>query len=502
MGRKPKEKDIAEYLWHSEPKQVNSGNDNWRIRYGYLDSHGDEHQTTETVESKRAKDQFLSFLSLREAEHRNKKTVAPKVDGCKLETVEQLLYAYAEHTKYLHMIGDRYGWDGGTYNANLGKIRNYIVPIFGSYRIWEITRVDLREGFKEMLQLPQARGNHRPSDKKVSQRTVYDCKKIISRAFFYATNDLEIIEENPMIGVVVKQPKSQKRDVWSQEDFSLAYDSCDDPLTKLLISLMIALSTRVSECLAITWSDVHDNEGTGEPSYIRVYKQLSYRKEEYLKDTNYKGIIKVFDQVKSTRPNAKRRAVFKHTKTEKNIEEKTDRIYVAPEIIYLLRDYKKIQEQEKLNAGASYIDDDLIFAHPDGTHIDSQYADDMFRDLYEPLGLPKVDLYSLRHFSITKKLEINGHDYVSLAKDTAHRQLSTIQDYYETPEDSVRIDTANTLGKFLSHTNTVQSDTPIIEEKIDDEFAKRLEKVAQDASGRHMLELAMAMFEQTKQGER
>ena len=54
MGRKPKKKDIAEYLWHSEPTKINATNDNWRIRYGYLDSEGKEHQTTETVNNERA----------------------------------------------------------------------------------------------------------------------------------------------------------------------------------------------------------------------------------------------------------------------------------------------------------------------------------------------------------------------------------------------------------------------------------------------------------------
>ena len=62
----------------------------------------------------------------------------------------------------------------------------------------------MRQGFKDMLQLPQAKGNHKANGAKVSQRTVYDCKKIISRAFKYATDDLELITENPMLGVTVK----------------------------------------------------------------------------------------------------------------------------------------------------------------------------------------------------------------------------------------------------------------------------------------------------------
>lgn len=59
--------------------------------------------------------------------------------------------------------------------------------------------------------------------------------------------------------------------------------------------------------------------------------------------SNGRGILKVFDQVRSTRPDAKRRAVFHVTKTEKEIEAKTDRIYVAPEVIFMLRDYKLVQ---------------------------------------------------------------------------------------------------------------------------------------------------------------
>ena len=143
----------------------------------------------------------------------------------------------------------------------------------------------------------------------------------------------------------------------------------------------------------------------------------------------------------------------------------------------------------------------MIFAHEDGTHISSQYADNMFRSLYEPLGLPKVDLYSLRHFSITKKLDYNRHDYVSLAKDTAHRQLSTIQDYYETPEDSVRIDTAKAIGKFLSRSGKSDSESKMTISLKDEDFAKKLEEVASDSAGKQMLEFAIAMYEKNNSGK-
>ena len=131
---------------------------------------------------------------------------------------------------------------------------------------------------------------------------------------------MELITENPMLGVTVKQPKSGRREAWTEEQFNFAYDNCSDPQLKLLISLMIALSSRIGECLALTWSDVYDNEDKHKPSYIRVYKQLVYRSEKFIEETNGRGILKVFDQVRSTRPDAKRQAVFHVTKTEKEIE--------------------------------------------------------------------------------------------------------------------------------------------------------------------------------------
>lgn len=102
---------------------------------------------------------------------------------------------------------------------------------------------------------------------------------------------------------------------------------------------------------------------------------------------------------------------------------------------------------------------------------------------------------SLRHFSITKKLAINGHDYVSLAKDTAHRQLGTIQDNYETPEDTVRIDTAKAIGKFLIRSDESDSESQATISLEDEDFAKKLEEVASDSAGKQMLEFAIAMYE-------
>lgn len=431
----------------------------------------------------------------------NRSLQSLKFIKCEFCTVEQLMYAYAEHTKYLHRVGDKYGWDETTYRANIGKIRNYIVPTFGGREIWEITSSELRQGFKEMLDLPQANGNHKPNGKNVSQRTVYDCKKINSRAFKYAVEELEIISINPMIGVNVKQVASSRRKVWTQQQFKLFYENCEDSQLRLFIALMIVLSCRVGECLALQWSDIYDQEDSSEMSYIRVNKELLFRSEEFAKETDGKGIIKMFDKVPSNNPTSRRRAVLHRTKTERQIDESKDKVYVPTEVILMLREHKKLQEEHKRNAGASYVDDNMVFAHEDGRYLSGDYIRALFRRAYEPLGFPYVHLYSLKHFSITMKLAINGHDYVSLAKDTAHKQISTIQEYYETPEDTVRIKTAEQLGEFLSGK---EEKKPLDQNKKadDDEFTRRLEEAANSESGKILLDFAIKMIEENNQKDK
>ena len=55
---------------------------------------------------------------------------------------------------------------------------------------------------------------------------------------------------------------------------------------------------------------------------------------------------------------------------------------------------------------------------------------------------------------------------------------------YETPEDSVRIDTAKAIGKFLSRSGKSDSESKVTISLADEDFAKKLEEVASDSAGK------------------
>ena len=102
---------------------------------------------------------------------------------------------------------------------------------------------------------------------------------------------------------------------------------------------------------------------------------------------------------------------------------------------------------------------DFIFTQTNGWPI-AGVALARFRSLLKDAGCPNpedYDLYCMRHYSVTKKLEISGQNYKSVAQDTKHLEIDTMIRYYDAPEAAVRQQTAKELSDFLLHDRTTGS---------------------------------------------
>lgn len=454
MGRKSKGKDIAAYLWHSEPKQVNATNGNWRIRYGYLDSQGKEHQTTVTLKTKEAVAKFLSHFDLQKKQQKRTATFIAGSDTSKIGTIADLVLAYAEVAKFRHAKGNPDGWEESTYKGYMGKIRNYIIPQLGIFRVWEVTSTDILDGLDRILMMKQAKGNQKNKEKNVTKRIVYDCKKVLSKAFEWAV-ERKMIEanQNPMLGIKMSAPKSKKRKVIPEVYLFPLLDLCEKENMELyvFIILMTVLSTRNGEIFALRWSDM-EYDVERQATIIHVNKSLAYRTEKWMKETSYQGIIEVFGKNPIATKDGERRLVLKGTKTGAEEDSPVDFIYIDESIAQLLYEHKTRQEEVKKANELYYEDMDFIFAQPTGWPMTTELVNRNFRGFLKKLDVPNYDSYSiycLRHFSITKKLEINGHDYVSLTLDSKHKRVETVSSYYERPEEQKRKKTASSLGAYL-----------------------------------------------------
>ena len=65
-----------------------------------------------------------------------------------------------------------------------------------------------------------------------------------------------------------------------------------------------------------------------------------------------------------------------------------------------------------------------------------------FRTLIEKNNLPRVVFHSLRHFSITYKLKLNGGDVKAVQGDSGHAQVKMVTDVYSHILDDDRRDNA------------------------------------------------------------
>lgn len=440
-------KNLAEIRWHSPPTQV-SKNGHWRVRYGWRDSQNKDHQSTETLATRAECNRFVQFLDRQIA--KKKETIVPTPQ---IKTVGELVRTYSEIAK-----NEQY-WSAKTYASYLGLIKNYIEPQLANVELWRASTSEINRALDRIKKMSSADGNHTGPQKPVSARTVFDCVKILRKTFRWAVA-FGVIEpaNNPMVGVSVSVPKNERRNVLPESLFFAALEKAkkDDSQMYLLLVLAVMLSARTGELLALRWDDcAHDDAGR---PIIHINKTLTTCDKRW---SNADNIITVLGNPPSTTPNPRRVWALKRTKTGAETQMAADYNYITPEVEALLNEHQ-IRQKNTLKATPDSSDMHFIFAQPNGWPL-LGIALKNFRQLLTATGCktPEIyDLYSLRHFSVTKKLDLSGHNYSSVAQDTKHREIETMIKYYDMPAKKVRQNTSVLMSKELLQNKKLDDNLP------------------------------------------
>ena len=118
--------------------------------------------------------------------------------------------------------------------------------------------------------------------------------------------------------------------------------------------------------------------------------------------------------------------VLKKPKTDYSIR----KIWLPKTVAYILRKWKKEQDEVKSLFGDEYYDYNLVIALPNGRPCENRVLEKEFNKLKEKLYLPNVVFHSLRHSSTTYKLKLNKGDIKATQEDTGHSQIDMITDVY------------------------------------------------------------------------
>ncbi len=329
---------------------------------------------------------------------------------------------------YMYEFVSLYGekkWGVSTYDSNCGLIANYINPIIGDLQVQEIT-TRVADKFVQTLQKtkPVIRRNVQPKTEYLTPVNIEKIVKLMSCAFKQAVR-WEMIGKNPFENIVIPKVEYKKRDIWTTENIRKALNSCTDTKLYIAMNLAFACSLRIGEILGLTWDNVHisDDDIARDDAYIYVDKELTRASKRAIEMLGEKDIIHIF---KPLMANTSTRLILKKPKT-KSSERK---VWLPKTVAYIMKEWKKSQEEIKGFLGDEYEDFNLVIALPNGRPCENRVLEKEFIKLKEEAGLPNVVFHSLRHSSTTYKLKLNHGDLKATQGDTGHSQINMITDVY------------------------------------------------------------------------
>lgn len=266
-----------------------------------------------------------------------------------------------------------------TYIVTENIINNHVLPHFGSTVVSELTPLKCQQLALKM--------RHKRA------------LSIVKRVLRYAVV-MEIITVNPAEYVTVKTvEKPTKIRRLSQENVDTLLEHLNSlpdeyhlERTKILIYLLMSNGLRISEALALTWSDIHFNDNTI-------------------------TIDKTFSKVKGG------------TKISKPKTLASDAILPASDfILKALKRFRTYQKKKRLAVGLN-VKADLIFSQLDGSKISYEIASRQVRIIFNECDIDYHGTHTFRHTFASILLD-EGEDLKVVQEVMRHSDISLTANLY------------------------------------------------------------------------
>jgi integrase len=303
---------------------------------------------------------------------------------------------------------------------------------------------------------------HKPKTEYVTAKTIEKIHKLLSCAFKQAVR-WELLPKNPFELAMVPKTTYKKRDIWTAEMIRIALNACRDSKLYIAMNLAFACSLRVGEILGLTWDNVHisDAEIAEDDAHVNVEKELERVSKNAIEILDKKDILFLFPTILS---NTSTRLVLKTPKTESSIR----KVWLPKTVAYILREWKKSQEELKSFLGDEYTDYNLVVALSNGRPCENRVLMKDFGHLKKEAGLPNVVFHSLRHSSTTYKLKLNHGDMKATQGDTGHAQMDMISNIYAHILDEDRkINAQKFEAAFYSNPDLREVRPPKVDNNLD-----------------------------------
>lgn len=278
------------------------------------------------------------------------------------------------------------------------KIRNWINPILGSFKVQDIKPIHAQMFSRKLLESCEPSTAH---------KTYAIAKLIMNHAI-----DMELINKNPLKSISIKE-KKRKVTTWSFEElehFLKVVKKYDDFYYRVF-AVTSYTGMRKGEVLGLKKSNVD-------------FKNNKITIKESVAETKEKGVY--LDRVKT--PSSKRQ------------------VAIDSFIASILKEQIKKNNEYKIKLGPEYEDNNLIFCHPDGKIFRPTSLNRPFRKYIELSGVPYIRFHDMRHTHATLLLEMNVNPKI-VSDRLGHSSVKTTLDTYSHASLEIQKDVADLFMK-------------------------------------------------------
>lgn len=313
------------------------------------------------------------------------------------------------------------------------KIRLYIKPEIGSYKLKSITKDILQDFITNMY------------NEGFSTNTIGSIKGLLTKSFNFAL-DRHYIVSTPAMRLVIPtkmQPKVQtktKKHVYIPKEVMLKIFERFPEGSSAYIPLMIGYHTglRLGEIYGLVWEDVDFENKTLSVNRQVQWESGAKRSEEDKKKTN--GTSKsngywYFSKPKydSFRTIELDDAIFEVLEKEHNKQLKAkayyDEYYNHYYCEYEMGKINSVLPMNKISQNKSPYEVDFICRREDGSYINARTTQHTSYIIHNQLQFPQYDTHSLRHTHGTMLYE-NGASFMYIKERLGHKNLQTTIEIY------------------------------------------------------------------------
>lgn len=281
------------------------------------------------------------------------------------------------------------------------ELQNSLRPTLGWLLLAKLRESQVQASYRALL------------DQGLAPATVLHTHRMLRQALSQAVK-WRLIAHNPTDGVDPPRPGRYEAKILDVEDSWRVLEAADETQIGSLVHLLLYTGLRVGEALGLTWPNVDLDQAI-------LYVRRTARRE------TGKGIV--FGQPKTHRSSRP--------------------VPLSPDVVARLRAHRSAQLADRLKAGPTYEEGELVFANSLGKPLDAVYAGRIWREITKTAGVEGARLHDLRHCHATLLLKA-GVSAKAVSERLGHSQISITMDTYTAVLPGIQEDAVERFDRLIS----------------------------------------------------